>query len=934
MTGKRAVRIASISLGVFVLALVAALALVPYLFKDQIVERVRSELNERLDATVELADIDLSLLSTFPTLTVEVEELAIIGKDVFEGIELLRARSIGAGLDLGALVFGDEIRIESVRIESPRVHVVVTANGAANYDILGDLGQTDDAPTESETPLVVEIEDYEIRDATLIYEEPGIDVAIVDLDHGGRFRVAGSNQTLRSETEIEELSVRLGGVRYLKNAHAELDLEALLEGAQERLTVESLSLAINRLAMTGSGSVGFGGESLDLDLAFASEEGLPVKALVSAIPNAYAADFDGLQTGGSFSLKGGVKGQLGPEDGDIPSFNAATRVRNGRLKYPDLPLAITDIELDAKVDHPGGPLDKLTAEVAEYGLAAGESRASGRARIARPLSGPNVDFVLDGRFDLAELVKAYPIPDVESMAGIVEADVDLSAKGERIAKLSGAISATDLTYQPEAGATIEVAEAQVSLSPTQTMIKTLRVNVGSSDAQIRGVAAPLTAFLSEDELITASVWLRSKRLVVEDFLGESDETEEDDSVASAPFVLPDDVDARLDLDVETLAYGDLVLKNFKGSGRLKDRKLTLNGIRADALGGSMKLDGALTTRPDRAPAFDMTYVVERVSFAEAFKALPSMRAYAPIARFLDGRFSTDLSASGTLQDDFSPKLDSVDASGMVAALQSKLESDFGPLQELARALPAIPKPLDIEGFRTRFKIEDGAVEVKPFTAKAKGLEMVVSGRHGLDQDMKYRVTTEVPIDGLSSKLAAEVKRLGLDLTKIENIGVQANLTGSIESPRVSVDVDTGALRGAVADAISSELAEQRARAMEKAREQADQIVAEAKKQSQRVLEEAERAAERVRAEGYKRADQLEREAEGNPLQEIAAREGAKRIRRETDKRVDQALAEAERKADKVVAEAEKRADRLVEEAAAQSDRAADQVEQQTSDRIR
>ena len=185
----------------------------------------------------------------------------------------------------------------------------------------------------------------------------------------------------------------------------------------------------------------------------------------------------------------------------------------------------------------------------------------------------------------------------------------------------------------------------------------------------------------------------------------------------------------------------------------------------------------------------MDYVAEKVSFADAFQALPSMRAYAPIARFLDGRFSTDLKASGTLGDDLSPKLDSIDAGGLVAALQSKLSSDFKPLGALNGAIPAIPRPLDVQNFKTRFKIEDGAVKVKTFPVKARGITMQVGGTHGLDQAMRYHVTSEVPLDGLSSKLAKEVKSLGLDLSKAKTVGVRANLTGSIDAPRVSVDLD-------------------------------------------------------------------------------------------------------------------------------------------------
>jgi vacuolar-type H+-ATPase subunit H len=242
--------------------------------------------------------------------------------------------------------------------------------------------------------------------------------------------------------------------------------------------------------------------------------------------------------------------------------------------------------------------------------------------------------------------------------------------------------------------------------------------------------------------------------------------------------------------------------------------------------------------------------------------------------------------------------------------------------------------LNIESFRTRFAIDDGAVEVKPFTAKARGLTMTVSGRHGLDQEMKYRVATEVPIDSLSSKLASEVGRLGVDLTKVETVGVQANLTGSIKSPRVVVDVDTKALRGTVADALSAELAEQQARAMKEVEGQADHLISEAEKQADRIRSEAKRAAEKVRKEGYARADQLEREAAGNPLKEIAAREGAKRIRSETDKRVDQAVNEANRRADQVMNEAQKRAADLLREAAARSKQGTEGVEKQTSDKIR
>jgi len=931
---EKPVKIAVIGVATFVSAIIVALVLVPVLLEDRIIERLRTELNEGLNATVTFSDVDVSLLSTFPTLTAEITALKITGEGEFEGITLFSAESVAAGVDLFALVIDDAIQIESIGIDHPEAHLIVMEDGKANYDIVAEQTEEPVEATEESDDVAFEVERYWIQGGVVTYDEPGISVAAVGLHHEGSAKISGSTQELASETRIEALTVKLGQITYLLKAKTRIDVDATIETEQQHLQVDEIQIGVNQLAISGSGGVGWSDQGLDLDLKLASEKGLPIKALISAIPNAYAADFAGLKASGAFTFAATIDGQLGPDDDDIPSVAVTANVRNGALKYPDLPLGVTDLTLDAKLEHPGGNLDKMRISVPKYGIVAGKSHAAGSLSIARPLSQPNVDLVLKGRFDLGEVAKAYPISDVDALAGLIDADVDLSARGERVARLTGHIEATDVLYRPTGAPAIHISAARVALSPENTQIQDLRAKVGESDVAISGLASPLTTFLMDDQRITASASLKSNNLRVEDFLSNGDPaTVRATADQPSAFVLPENVDAKLKFDVRKLSYGDLVLRDFEGTGRIRNRRLILQGVRAKALGGTMKLDGTVTTSSGGPPTYDMGYVAEKVSFAEAFQALPSMRAYAPIARFLDGRFSTDLNATGTLGDDLSPKLESIDAGGLVAALQSKLSSDFKPLSALNGAIPAIPKPLDVRNFKTRFKIEDGAVKVKTFPVQARGVAMQVGGTHGLDQAMKYHVTTEVPLDGLSSKLANEVKALGLDLSKAKTVGVRANLTGSIDAPRVSVDLDANALRGVVADAISAELAEQKARALKEVEQQTEKLIAEAQKRADQIRKEARRAAEAARKEGYARAAQVEKEGEVNPLAKIAAREGAKKIRQETDKRAAQMIAEADKRADQLVGESQKRAADMLAEATRQSDQGTEAAERQT-DRLR
>jgi len=922
---KKPVKITLIAVTALLGLLLVGLALVPFLFRDRIVELLRTELNERLDATVTFSELDVSLLSTFPTLTAEVADLAITGKGEFAQTTLLSAKSIGAGVDLLALILDGAVQIESIEVDRPVLRVRVAEDGRANYDIVPEQTEKTDASADT---VAFEIKRYRINEGLITYDEPGVEIRLGGLQHDGRAKISGPTQQLSSETTVDELTARVGGVTYLKKAKTSVSLDATIDTGSEQLSIHRLEVAVNQLGIEGSGTVGWANEGTDLDVELASKKGLPVKALISAIPNAYAADFAGLEASGAFSLEAMVRGQLGPGDDDIPSFSAKGNVRDATLKYPDLPLGITDLNLDAKVTHPGGNLDKARIEVPKFSIAAGKSHARGYLTVTRPLSQPNVDLALDGRFDLAEIAKAYPIPDVETLEGVIAAEIDLIAKGERIEKLTGDITIMDLIYRSADAPAVRVVAARIELSPESTKIKELQAQVAESDLSVTGLLSPLTTLLMEDQKITASAWVKSKHLRVEDFFS-TEESPVDGQ--SAAFVIPDNIDANLQLDVGKLSYGDLVLADFKGTGRLLNRRLILEGVRADALGGSMKLDGTVSTPVGQPATFDLKYAVDKVRFADAFEALPSMRAYAPIARFLDGRFSTDLNASGTLAEDFSPKLDSIAASGLAAALQSKLSGDFKPLAALNDAIPFISKPLDIQSFQTRFKIEDGAVKLTPFTVKARGVSMQVSGSHGLDQEMKYQVSTDVPLDKLSSQLAKQAQALKLDLSKAQTVGVRANLSGSIDAPRVSVDLDTNALRGAVADAVSAQLAEQKARALQEVAEQTKRMIDEAEQRARQIRAEATKAAEIARKEGYARAAQLEREGAGNPLKAVAAKEGAKRIRSETDKRANQLISEADKRANQAVAEARKRAAQLESEAAKRGDQATGAVEKQTDE---
>jgi len=72
------------SVGILILLIITAVAL-PFIFKDKILEKIKSEINNQVNAKVNFDGFDLTLITSFPDFTLSLNHLIITGKNEFEG---------------------------------------------------------------------------------------------------------------------------------------------------------------------------------------------------------------------------------------------------------------------------------------------------------------------------------------------------------------------------------------------------------------------------------------------------------------------------------------------------------------------------------------------------------------------------------------------------------------------------------------------------------------------------------------------------------------------------------------------------------------------------------------------------------------------------------------------------------------------------------
>src|SRR4030095_366595 len=157
-----------VALGIVIGLPVIAIALVPIVFRERIVARVKAEVNQSVDARVDWRDAGLSLFGDFPNLTLRLDDLSIAGKRLFAGDTLARIHRLGVVLDLGSVLrnyrAGDAIVVRSIELERPVIALKVLEDGSANWDITKKPAATAQQPS---SPFKVTLRKLDISHATL-----------------------------------------------------------------------------------------------------------------------------------------------------------------------------------------------------------------------------------------------------------------------------------------------------------------------------------------------------------------------------------------------------------------------------------------------------------------------------------------------------------------------------------------------------------------------------------------------------------------------------------------------------------------------------------------------------------------------------------------------------------------------------------------------
>lgn len=506
-----------------------------------------------------------------------------------------------------------------------------------------------------------------------------------------------------------------------------------------------------------------------------------------------------------------VKGPLKAIEQQSGPFNAGGFFDIKNLFYSDknFPQPLQNGNMKATLTNAGGVADKTVVAITQGHIEVGKDPVDFSLQLSNPVSTVNFNGKAKGRLTLANLEQFMSLPAGTSLSGVMNADMGFTGSRAAINKgeydkivLNGSADFTNVNYKSaDYPSGINVISTSLLFNPKNITLSNLSGKYLSTSFTASGILSNLIGYMMENQQLTGNLTATADNMNLNEWMGTDYQTtgstpSAGSSVATA-FAVPANVNFTVKSAVNKVTYDKVDYENISGTIQLNDEKLQFQNVKAEALDGSILINGSYSTKINKEkPDISLSYDIKNMDVQKAFNAYNTMQFLAPVGKFLSGKLHSQLSMTGNMDRSMMPLLNSLTGKGNLLLLEGVL-AKFAPLEKIAAVLDIDRlKSISVKDIKNNIEFANGKVLVKPFTVKINDIEMEIAGFHGLDQSMDYGVKMKLPRSAMGLKgnnivndLIAKANAKGIPVKASETVSLQLKVTGTVSNPSVSVNLE-------------------------------------------------------------------------------------------------------------------------------------------------
>ena len=721
---------------------IGALALIIY--KDRIIEMVKSEVDNRIKTELAVEKIDINILRGFPNISIQFtgvkfhsafeEELLIEGRHMYFVVSVL---------DL----FYNKISIERLEIDNAKLIIHKDEDGNNNYDVF--------KVTET----------IASNDGSLdIGSVKFLDVEIVHMDEtrsiNDEFKISNLLGSVALNDSIYKFGVQANGVLsktnkayldWLKGKSIYLNTNSTYN-ADEIIDFDLSDLTIDNSDFKFSGFVELKARKR---VSFILEgENLQFSNLASLFPEKVRSRISHFDANGMIGFDASLKGNFA--NNNWPGFFANFKLKDFVVSHAQLEFPMKDLYLDGDIDIDNlSKLGTAHLEVSKFEASVNNKVINIKGSIDN-FENPLINTVIKGDVDVAWLMSLglEKTPDeYGASTGFVNVDINTSLSMKSDMKsidhektlFNGKMRFENVGLDSVFGLPLRNVRGMASFSNTKVELINLKGFYGVSDFDINGFVMILELNQTGIETkMESKIEIKSNKMDLDEVVKAITSRPRNSSFESEERA---DFYIDLDLEVNELKFRRFLGKKFRARTEIDQNVVKIRKVISKGLGGSVAFTGSITRQFNGDYYIEAKTKTQTIDLDSLFYVFNDFNQKFITASVVKGDLDSDVYTHMYFNNDWKVYRSLLYAEGVFQVKNGELNK-FQPIMSLSSYLKNEEENLAnlrFSDLESSIVISNDTVYISDMYIGSNVRNIKVGGYHTLDQAIDYRLS--VPISG-------------------------------------------------------------------------------------------------------------------------------------------------------------------------------------------
>ncbi|MFK8046750.1 MAG: AsmA-like C-terminal region-containing protein [Crocinitomicaceae bacterium] len=780
------------------LFLVTVITVLLKIYEKDIKKYAVEEINKYLAVKVDVQDIDIAFLTSFPYASLDFQKIII--KDNYETISSDDTLFYAKNLYLSFSVFdiyNEDYSVKNIEASQAVLKLKTAENGEINYNITKPSKDTSESKFEFAVE-VLKLDDLEFEYANMATKQ----FYVFNLKQA---KIKGDfNETeyeLSAEAGLYIHQIKTNSFSIITQKNADLDLKLNINTKSKTYNFTKGDFTIEQMPFK------IYGEIMDdyIDLAIDGDQ-IDMDNLSKTILNNSIEVANSYQGEGSVSFKSKIVGEL--QKTSMPSISASFSIVDGKITHLENNLTITKINVKGRYNN-SQPMHQEVLVFDEMKMNLLGSYVEGHTELV-DFAVPTFKGEIEGEVDLENVHAFFHLPSIKTLGGKVEfnttyaiqfKDIQYNPQLFDISETKGQFALMDASYQ---GLTDNVLYQKINgnvvVNGDDAAAKNISIHTQNSDLLLNGALKGFIPFVEGNNALGLIATLESDYILLNDFLGDNKENANNEAEQTT-FEMIDAISLNLDLKVKMLDWDNHQFKNIDGKLLLNNRILKIPRFNLSTLNGDIAGNLKLENYLEKGNTVEGKFRFNGINVTQLFEEWDNFDQTTILSSNLKGNAKGQIDMVLLFDQYFNIDMDKIWVDNKItltdgALLNLPVMKDITDYMRSNKALKvALSKHIDnfdsklsniqFETLQNDILIENGRINIPKMDIKSSAMDITLAGWHDFDDDIDYHFSFRFR----ELKTIPEYSEFG----KVEDDGlgwkIYLSMAGNIDDPSYSLDKD-------------------------------------------------------------------------------------------------------------------------------------------------